>query len=223
MRAISRFLRTLLVLLVIAIGGIVAYAYSGYYDLSVGTGHNAVTHWFFETLRDNSIERRAAAIEVPPLEGAEMVRAGAVGYDQSCAGCHGRPGREPSDSFDPRPPALTRGQGDPAATFWAIRNGIKMSAMPARGEDQMSNEDAWQIVAFLQTASSLTEGEYRELVEPPPEPEPAEDNAAEAEAGDGEVQGEDEGGDGESGTGDEEQPESEDDPPGEPEGEDADG
>lgn len=216
MRAISTFLKITLVLLVIAIGGIVAYAYSGYYDVSVGTGHNAVTHWFLETLRDNSIERRAGEIEVPPLEGAEMILAGAVGYDQSCAGCHGRPGREPSDSFDPRPPALTRGQGDPAATFWAIRNGIKMSAMPARGEDRMSDEQVWQVVAFLQTASSLTEGEYRELVEPPPEPEPepAEDDTAEAETADGEVESEDGGGDGESATGDDERAEGEDDPPG---------
>ncbi|MDT8410566.1 MAG: cytochrome c [Wenzhouxiangellaceae bacterium] len=174
MKAIARFLKTTLILAVILIGGAIAYAYSGFYDIAVGTGHNPITHWYLETLREHSIERRAARLEVPPLADARMIRAGAIGYDQSCAGCHGRPGRPPSASFDPRPPALTRGKPDPAAAFWAIRNGIKMSAMPSRGKDRMSDDEAWQVVAFLQTASGLTEGEYRELVEPPPEPEPAE-------------------------------------------------
>jgi len=177
MKSIAHFMKTALVLAGIVIGGAIAYAYSGYYDVSVGTGHNALTHWYLETLRHHSIERRAAQLEVPPLADEEMIRNGAIGYNQACAGCHGRPGRPPSDSFDPAPPALTRHQHDPAATFWVIRNGIKMSAMPARGEDRMSDDQVWQVVAFMQTASRLTEGEYRELTEPPPDPEPAEDQA----------------------------------------------
>lgn len=192
MKAITRFLKTALVLAVIVIGGAIAYAYSGFYDISVGTGHNAVTHWYLATLRNNSIERRAAELQVPPLEDEEMIRAGAVSYNQSCGGCHGRPGRPPSDSFDPAPPALTRYQHDPAAVFWVVRNGIKMSAMPARGEDRMSDQQVWEVAAFMQVASSLTEGEYREMVEPPPEPEEAEVAEDGDETG-SEPDGEDEG------------------------------
>jgi len=189
-KTIARFLKTALVLAVIVVGGAIAYAYSGYYDVSVGTGHNAVTHWFLSTLRYNSIKRRAEELEVPPMNDRDMVRAGAVSYDQGCAGCHGRPGREPSDSFDPRPPALTRHNHDPAYTFWVVRNGIKMSAMPARGEDRMADEQVWEVAAFLQDASRLTEGEYREMVEPPPpppevEPVPESDEAEVTKNGDG--------------------------------------
>lgn len=188
MKTITRFLKTALVLAVIVFGGAIAYAYSGYYDVSVGTGHNAVTQWFLSTLRYNSIKRRAADLEVPPLDDPEMIRAGAVSYDQACSGCHGRPGRDPSSGFDPRPPALTRHDHDPAYTFWAVRNGIKMSAMPARGEDRMPDEQVWEVAAFLQDASRLTEGEYREMVEPPPpapevEPVPESDEAAVTEGG----------------------------------------
>lgn len=173
MKTIGRFIRTVLILAIIVVGAAIAYAYSGHYDISVGSGHAPWTAWYLETLRHRSIESRAADIEVPDLDGPEMMQAGAMAYDETCAGCHGRPGREPSDSFEPRPPALTRGQADPAELFWVVRNGIKMSAMPSIGENRVSDEQVWQIAAFLQDASRLTEGEYRELIKPPePEPEP---------------------------------------------------
>lgn len=196
MKAIGRFIRTILILAVLVIGGAIAYAFSGHYDVSVGSGHTAVTNWYLETLREHSIERRTAELEVPDLTDPEMIEAGAVAFDESCSGCHGRPGRDPSDSFDPRPPALTRGQPDPAGVFWVTRNGIKMSAMPARGEDRMSDEVIWTIAAFLQTASSLTEGEYREMIEPEeelePEPAPEEDAATEEEVDEAETEEEEE-------------------------------
>jgi len=173
MQAIKRFLKTVLILAVAVIGGAIAYAFSGLYDVSVGTGHTAPTQWYLNTLRERSIARRAASIEVPSLNDSGMINAGAAAYDQGCAGCHGRPGRAPRDQWDPIPPALTRGQPDPAATYWVVRNGIKMSAMPAIPAERVDDATLWNIIAFLQTASSLTEGEYRQLVEPPPAPEPA--------------------------------------------------
>ena len=96
MHAIARFIKTTLVLAIIAVGGAIAYAYSGYYDLSVGSGHAAPVRWYLTTLRSNAIERAAADIDVPPLDEPGMVKAGAISYNQACAGCHGRPGRDPT-------------------------------------------------------------------------------------------------------------------------------
>jgi len=188
MKTIRAFIRTVLVLAVVVIGAAIAYAYSGHYDISVGSGHMPWTNWYLETLRHRAIESRAADIDVPDLEGAQMFEAGAIVYDQSCAGCHGRPGREPSDGFEPRPPALTRGQSDPAELFWVVRNGIKMSAMPRIGENRVPDEQVWQIAAFLQDASRLTEGEYRELVEQPEPEEQGEAIEDDAEAGESEAE-----------------------------------
>lgn len=187
MKSIARYLKTALVLAVIAIGGAIAYAWTGWYDLSVGSGHTAPVQWYLNAVRANAIERAAADIQVPPLDEPEMFEAGAMAYDNACAGCHGRPGRDPSDSWEPAPPALTRHAWDPAELFWVVRNGIKMSAMPKIGPERVGDEQVWQIAAFLQEASSLTAGEYRELTEPPPEP--AEEEAAEEEAGEGEAPG----------------------------------
>lgn len=185
MKAIGRFIRTVLILAVIVIGAAVAYALSGHYDVSVGSGHTALTNWYLETVRDRSIGRRAAEIEVPDLTDPDMIEAGAVAYDQACAGCHGRPGRDPSGNFEPRPPALTRGRPDPARTYWVLRNGIKMSAMPRIDENRLGDEEAWAAIAFLQNASSLTEGEYRDLVE---QPEPEEEDTKDEEGTDEEAE-----------------------------------
>lgn len=174
MKTISRFLKTALVLAVIVIGGAVAYAYSGFYDLSVGSGHSAPVQWYLNTLRANAIARASADIEVPPLDRSGMFEAGAMAYDQACAGCHGRPGRNPSGNWEPAPPALVRSAWDPAELFWVVRKGIKMSAMPRIGPERVDDEQVWQIAAFLQDAARLTEGEYREMVEPPPAPAPVE-------------------------------------------------
>lgn len=167
MGAIGRFIRTIVILAIVLAIAALAFAWSGIYDVRVGTGHTPLVNWYLETMRERAIARRAESIRVPDLSGEETIAAGAMAYNNSCSGCHGRPGREPSSNFDPRPPALTRGRPDPAEAFWVIRNGLKMSAMPARGEEQMSDEEIWNIVAFLRVASDLTEDEYRQIAEPP--------------------------------------------------------
>lgn len=182
MKAIKHFFWTLLFIAVAVIGGAIAYAYSGWYDLSVGSGHSAPVQWYLNTLRYHSIKNASSEIEAPPLNETGMFEAGAVAYERVCAGCHGRPGRAPSNSWEPAPPALTRQSWDPAQLFWVVRNGIKMSAMPRIGPERVDDEQVWQIAAFLQDASRLTEGEYREIVEPPPEPEPAEAKPEEPES-----------------------------------------
>lgn len=138
---------------------LVAYAYSGMYSVAVGTGHNAVTRWYLSTLRERSIETRAGDLSVPAdLDSAERVLAGAGHYSQMCAGCHGRPGREPTDHFDPAPPPLYHHAEEPAEAFWVVKNGIKMSAMPQHQDH--SDEDIWNIVAFLQRLPQLSADDY---------------------------------------------------------------
>lgn len=159
-----RTIRTIIVLVIVAIGAAVAYAYSGWYDVSVGTGHNPVTQWYLDTLRDRSVAERAADIQVPALDDPDMIQAGSLHYDDGCAGCHGKPGQESADVFDPRPPELARHAEDPADTYWIIQNGIKMSAMPIKGRGH-SEEEVWSMVAFLQKLPELTAGEYKEMVE----------------------------------------------------------
>jgi len=154
--------KILVFLIIVIAAALVGYAWSGRYDVSVGTGHDAVTAWLLETLRERSIETRSAKLDVPgDLDNDERIRAGAGHYGDMCAACHGYPGKQPTKDFDPAPPALYRDAEDPAEAFWVVKNGIKMSAMPRHLDH--SDEDIWDIVAFLQRLPQLDVDEYEAL------------------------------------------------------------
>lgn len=156
-------LKTLAIAILVVVGGAIAYAYSGWYDVSVGSGHNALTGWYLETVRERSIERAASDLTVPEdLDSESRVLAGAGHYRDMCAGCHGRPGREPTDRFEPAPPALAQHAEDPAEAFVVIRNGIKMSAMPKHTDHDEAA--TWDIAAFLQVLPELSASEYETMM-----------------------------------------------------------
>src|SRR5262249_57902077 len=64
----------------------------------------------------------------------------------------------------PPPPVLkdAASRWSSGELFWIIRNGIKMSGMPAWPDH--SDEDIWNIVAFLGRLPAMTETDYGNLV-----------------------------------------------------------
>jgi mono/diheme cytochrome c family protein len=153
------FIKALILLIIIVAAGLVGFAYSGVYDVSVGSGHNALTAWYLETVRERSIESRAEDLTVPAdLDSERRIEAGANHYSKMCAGCHGHPGRDPSTHFEPSPPALYRHAVEPDEAFWVIKNGIKMTAMPQHLDH--TDDEIWNIVAFLQRLPQLDEDQY---------------------------------------------------------------
>jgi mono/diheme cytochrome c family protein len=89
-----------------------------------------------------------------------------------CADCHLAPGAQQSEmhlGLYPQPPNLSEKIDlSPAAMFWIIKHGIKMSAMPAWGKTH-DDHSIWGIVAFLQKLPELGPDRYQALVEPPAE------------------------------------------------------
>jgi len=146
----------------------VVFIRSGAYDVAADEPHWDVTRSVMEKVRSASVERRSAHIEVPPLGDAALVTAGAGNYDVMCAGCHLKPGVEQTEmsrGLYPAPPNLTaRPLADPAAAFWVIKHGIKMTGMPAWGRS-MEDQYVWGLVAFLNELPGLSPDRYRELVE----------------------------------------------------------
>lgn len=164
----KRTIRTLTLAALATAAGVAGVVYSGVINVAADDPHYSLVHAFLTAARDRSIDVRARGIQVPPLGDAELIRAGAGNYDAMCVGCHLAPGlaaTELSQALYPAPPNLTRQgvDGDPAATFWVIKHGIKASGMPAWGKS-MGDEHIWSLVAFLQRLPELDEAGYRQLV-----------------------------------------------------------
>lgn len=156
-------IKALIILIIIAAAILLGYAYSGLYNIAVGTGHNPATLWLLETFRERSIEVRAEKLSVPDdLDNEARIQTGAGHYKEMCADCHGFPGQPPEDRWEPVPPALYKNAAPPAKAFWVIRHGIKMTAMPKHPKD--SDEDIWNTVAFLQKLPNLSPEEYQAIM-----------------------------------------------------------
>ncbi len=143
-----------------------AYIYAGLYDIAADNPHWPITTKILETLRQRSIEIRAAGIEVPELENPKLVLQGAGEYAAMCRSCHLAPGAGESAirlGLYPKPPNLSETSIDPNVAFWVIKHGIKMTGMPAWGRSHDDNT-LWAIVAFIRKLPEMTPQEYQDIV-----------------------------------------------------------
>jgi mono/diheme cytochrome c family protein len=144
----------------------VLFIYSGSYNMGADAHHWPLTTQLIGVLRDRSIARHSEELTVPALHESTQVLKGAGQYAAMCVGCHLAPGVKDSElrpGLYPMPPNLSRIRIDPKVAFWAIKHGVKMSAMPAWGG---SHDDAtiWSMVAFLQKLPTLDASQYQEIV-----------------------------------------------------------
>ena len=143
------------------------FVYSGLFDVAADVPHSTLVYAVMEAVRDRSVAVRAKEIRVPPLDDPKLVAEGGKHYDAMCVACHLAPGIKQSEMREglyPEPPDLTEKIDlDPAETFWVIKHGIKMSAMPAWGKTH-DDQSLWGIVAFLQKLPELTPEQYQALV-----------------------------------------------------------
>jgi len=144
-----------------------AVMFTGFYDVSAASHEPALLRWALIAIRGSSIERRARDVKVPVLEGEARVERGFRSYREMCAVCHGRPGGERTPlarGLNPQAPDLSRPDRDtsPAEMFWVIKNGIRMTGMPAWGRTH-SDAELWDLVAFVKALPNLSAAQYDAL------------------------------------------------------------
>jgi mono/diheme cytochrome c family protein len=84
--------------------------------------------------------------------------------NEMCVGCHGAPGAERSEigrRLHPHESNLTRSakELEPAELFWAVKNGIESTGMPAFGSAH-SDMKILTIVAFLEKMKDMKPREH---------------------------------------------------------------
>jgi mono/diheme cytochrome c family protein len=153
-----------LVLLPLGALGAFTFVKFGLYDVGAAAPHTRFTEWLTHETMIHSVKRHAKGIAAPAGSAPDQVAAGFCAYETHCVACHGAAavGREQWVSgMEPAPPYLldisqrfTRPQ-----LFWIVKNGIKMTGMPA-WKNSMSDAEIWGVVAWLEEGPTLPPQTY---------------------------------------------------------------
>jgi mono/diheme cytochrome c family protein len=121
-------------------------------------------------MRHWAIPADARSLRNPVPAGDEALSAGREHFADHCATCHGNDGRgrtEIGQNLYPKAPDMTL-----AATqdlrdgeiFYIIRNGIRLTGMPAWGEGDGSDDaESWHLVHFIRHLPAVTPEELEQM------------------------------------------------------------
>jgi len=173
MKTIMRTILGLTLAAIIAAGYVLS---TGVYNMAATEKHWLITEKLIEWMRVNSIAVRAEALQVPDLDKTEYLTIGATHYDAMCTDCHLAPGMEPTElaqGLYPQAPVFAQRKSlydteaveeQAKAYFWVIKNGIKMTAMPAWGLTH-DDETIWAMAFFVQQLGGMSAEKYRDLTD----------------------------------------------------------
>lgn len=188
-------LRTLGIVLLagLALAGaaVALFVWLGVYDISATQQHTRPVFKLLDIAMRRSVVARIDTVPPPPdLDQPGRARAGAVHYRAHCVQCHGAPGVAPqalAHGLTPAPANLlhTGRTWQPGEIFWVVKHGIKMTGMPA-WVYRLSDEEVWDVVAFVQAMPHLTVPQYAQLAAtlPPAVDAPAPTGARASRPGD---------------------------------------
>ena len=154
--------------------GVIALG-SGAYNMAATEKHWFITEKIIEWVRNSSIESRAKDLQVPSLDDKDFLLAGVGHYAAMCIECHSAPGQELtelSQGLYPQAPIFYKQEptADPEEKvvhiktyFWVIKNGLKMTAMPAWGLSH-DDETIWAMAIFVDKLKGMTTEQYDKLI-----------------------------------------------------------
>jgi len=157
--------------------GAAAFVYFGVYNVAATEQHTALVYHLLHYAMKRSVSVRADKVNVPDLSSPEHARKGFILYREHCLQCHGAPGVAPEPAalgLRPEPLDLAERAGKewrPAEIYRVIKYGIKPTGMPA-WEFRLSEEDLWDLTAFVKILPTISPNEYKERdqAEPPAKP-----------------------------------------------------
>lgn len=170
------FLGGLIAGVILVIGGIFAYFFSGSVPVATSAPPLPFESYLAKKALHEKLEREMPKT-VPIAADEANYLAGAMIYLDNCKVCHGLP-RQPmtaiASGMYPKPPELLHGKGvtddTPGETYWKVVNGIRLSGMPGFRQS-LSDTQAWQVSLLLANADKLPASVQSMLATPPPRPQ----------------------------------------------------
>ena len=169
MRRTRTILITIAALAILGVVGAAGFIWAGFYNVGATRQHSQAVYSVLEFAMHRSVRLHARNIVPPSLEDAAMVRRGATCFHVKCVQCHGAPGVAQSDigkSMQPLPGPLVDATQTfhPRELYWITRHGIRLSGMPA-WEFRLTENEIWDVVAFMQRLPNLTPQAYAEMAQ----------------------------------------------------------
>ncbi len=162
-------IKTLFFLLFTTLIGSATFIWFGVYNIAANDKHWEITNELIEVFRKRSVKVRSEDIVEPEnLSDPTRINKTAANYQEMCAACHLAPGidkNELNDGLYPKPPAFAKtahGAHDNKENFWVIKNGIKLTGMPAWGGSH-SDDEIWSLVAFINKLNEMSAADYKKL------------------------------------------------------------
>src|SRR3984957_5583985 len=160
----------LLILLALAILAVGYGAFVVRRGFSTTDQPSAIENITARTVRNLGIPRSARTMKNPLTITPELLQEGRDNFTDRCAGCHGKDGDGRTGigpNLYPKAPELrlpaTQRLTD-GEIHYIIRNGVRLTGMPALGNPHVSQDDdtAWKLVLFIRSISLATPNEKTE-------------------------------------------------------------
>jgi mono/diheme cytochrome c family protein len=139
--------------------GTFLYLRMGLLDVRSDIPVPALTARFLYSGIHSSVRRTAPKLQNPLPQSDETLIAGGKLYLNDCVGCHGEPGKPPSDfgaTFYPPAPQFPRvgTKYSEAEVFWVAKHGIRRTGMAAQGSSYIDPK-LWSLAAFISRFPNL--------------------------------------------------------------------
>lgn len=121
------------------------------------------------TIRGGAIPSHYKTMKNPVAATPEVIHEGMAHWADHCTACHANNGSGDTmygKTMYPRPPDMrlkdTQEMSD-GELYYTIKNGVRLSGMPAFGDPGDDDTDSWKLVAFIRYLPQLTSAEETEM------------------------------------------------------------
>lgn len=147
----------------VVVVGLIAAAVVIHHGFSARMQPSAMEAIIARTMRALAVPAKAKSMTNPLPPSNENIQAGLAHFADHCATCHANNGSGDTDfgkGLYPKPPDMRTGHTQAmsdGAIYYTIQNGIRLTGMPAFGEDPRDDDEGtWQLVHFIRHLPKLS-------------------------------------------------------------------
>ncbi len=157
------------VVLLVAIGGVLYGIRMVHRGFSTRVAPGSVETSLAMTMRNMAIPLRYKTMKNPVAVTPEEIHEGMAHWADHCATCHANNGSGDTmygKTMYPRPPDMRQKDTQELSDgelYYTIKNGIRLSGMPAFGDPGDDDLDSWRLVAFIRHLPKLSDHEEMDM------------------------------------------------------------